>query len=402
MIDRITRFFSDSKKRKTVIFVAVAIVAVAFIISLFKPESNTHLSNDITSPQGVLSNSDDPQKARLYKEYDEYFVVDADITTSVPETAAILYAQYATYDKQLLLDVFFKDKSPTCENITTGLSGIYIQDGATGASDGSSLLHNYNSGSTGFGFYSNSAVKLPTESLFTKYDYILFSGSMNTSYAAVYKKKALEFMSSEAAIAEAKSVLDGLSITVSDNVEIYAIDCETMQNYQDNELELNPSSRNNYDIKDVFTIDDEFYILDFTVTQNGIPLSHRYYEQASSGRQVYGTNVRLYVSNKGVTYLNADGILEILSESEIAGNFISAEEAIDAAYKKFSSFVYDTPMLVTDAEFVYIAVPYNEAENEVMLVPAWDIILKYNGGIYEGYDVYTSVTVDAVTGEEIK
>lgn len=225
---------------------------------------------------------------------------------------------------------------------------------------------------------------------------------MNTSYAAVYKKKALEFMSSEAAIAEAKSVLDGLSITVSDNVEIYAIDCETMQNYQDNELELDPSLRNNYDIKDVFTRDDEFYILDFTVTQNGISLSHRYYEQASSGRQVYGTNVRLYVSNKGVTYLNADGILEILSESEIAGNFISAEEAIDAAYKKFSSFVYDTPMLVTDAEFVYIAVPYNEAENEVMLVPAWDIILKYNGGIYEGYDVYTSVTVDAVTGEEIK
>ena len=59
-------------------------------------------------------------------------------------------------------------------------------------------------------------------------------------YFEVYKKESLSVMTPDEAVNRVKDILKGFGITVSDDVEIHAIDKETMQEYQDYIIKNDP------------------------------------------------------------------------------------------------------------------------------------------------------------------
>ena len=193
-------------------------------------------------------------------------------------------------------------------------------------------------------------------------------------YFEVYKKESLSFMTPDEAGNRVKDILKGFGITVSDDVEIHAIDKETMQEYQDYIIKNDPDMAINYDYKAKLTDDDEFYFLCFNVEEKGVPVT-RYNVVSSMKRFINGSNIKVCYSKDGIIDFQTDSIYTVKKVDHTAKNLLTAEQALDKAYEEFTTVYTPAEITVEQMRFEYAPKAYNSNYDEVKLVPVWSMIV---------------------------
>jgi uncharacterized protein YqfB (UPF0267 family) len=342
-------------------------------------------------------------------ELGDNFNVDAVVHTPDIASADIIFAELLIFDEQSLLETFYPSMNP--ERTTTGYDNTILFN------DSTSHL-NISDGSVAYSNRAFEYVKFPTESFVSSSDVF----SSNRCFDEVYKSGELEFISSDSAFETVSIVLSDLSINVCKDKEVYAIDASTMQTEQDEEIERqyaiqremnvsplqNPT--NGYLVKDIYTKEDEFYVLYFTSEINGIPVTQKSYTIQASDRALNGSTIRVALSQKGIIELRCNGIYHQTGTAESVKNIIGVEDAIAAAYDKHRSIISTDKVTVETIDFEYVPVPYNTNLNQVKLVPSWVITLSYeqDEGAYGSKpnsrlkSIKQVLFINAVTGEEIK
>lgn len=383
-----------NSNKKTIFRFVMAGVGVVLIIIiatvLLRPEEEH--TNRSRTQNGIMVSQGDIANNHIKRDYSDNFTIDADITAPFNGNAKILYAKRAVPDEQKLVSLFMNGKSPkrqvasydsNCVSYTEGEAFITIslEDGSVAAAS-----------------KKISQIALPTDNLTTKYDSWKYA-NMLPNYNTVYHVENLDFMKREDAADCAYSVLKQLHISASrEDVEIYAIDCETMQAYQDNVKKEDPDSAANYDIKDKFDKDDEFYIVCFTAIQDQIPITHAlYYLWKSEDKVMLGSNIKMYVSKKGVFFLDVNGLYTVQGTAETPDQFLNVQEAADSAFKAYDSVITSDKATVDEIRFEYAPISYNQKRNEAKLTPVWTFHLNKetaNIGITEEL-----ILINAVTGE---
>ncbi len=95
----------DRKKMLTyIVCVCAGIAAISFVVvMLTRPENPNEKNINSVSNSDIVNN-------HIYHEYDESFIVDADITSTAPEKADILYAKYYKPNEKKLWSEMFDTK----------------------------------------------------------------------------------------------------------------------------------------------------------------------------------------------------------------------------------------------------------------------------------------------------
>jgi hypothetical protein len=360
--------------------------------------AESNVSSGTTISESLLS-EDIP--GHINKVFSENFAADTDVPAFQAEKADVLFASYKRFDEHTVLSTLFGEKSPSKET--------YTVDKSTSIGYHDEAEDSYGGISEGSVYYSEkdyAYISFPTENFSTKNDFSSFP-----RYNEVYVKENLNFMAGTEAVKTVSEILKQLSIETSDNVEIYAIDYQTMQAQQEERIRQEKERQSDpteyYQIKSEFTEEDEFYILCFTMMQDQIPITHNSYQTVAAGeRIVNGSNAKVYLSKKGVIYLQCSGIYQADSVAESPGTLITAEKILQKAYEIYDSFVSTQKVTVIAMDFEYAPVPYNKNYDEVKLTPAWTLTLSYENELSKnGIDpdaVVRTITINAVTGEEIK
>lgn len=404
-------------KRTKLLGAVVIMLALILISAVLGCGQKTSLDVKQPSTADVLIDSDgfvseSPSDAEatehFYKEYSEYFLLDADADV-ILEPVDSLHAAPVKFDTAAIIDMFMQAENPTPE--TSEDNEVYynvydkeehIEHLSIGANGDSVIYRN-----TGF----TKNVKFPTENFVTQKDYA-FSNNGNPPYPTVYKQENLRFMSAQDAVNEVRGILTQLGIATTEEVDVFAIDSGSMQTHQAVMMEKDPGAIGFYNIKDQFTEDDEFYILCFTAECGGVPVSSVGNEL--NNRYISGSEITVYYSKQGIVNLYLSGIYTPQGSAESHEDILTAEEAADAAFGHYNAIINDFgdnidewlnggKYVVIKMEFVYAPTAYNENCDEFLLVPAWELTVKWHTltDRYYGneYDICDVLTVNAVTGE---
>lgn len=372
-----------NKRKYFIISISIIFMLIAaFVILLKKPESLNNKNNVSKSDELLADN-------HFYKEFSDNFKVDVDLPDISNKTKDVIFAKLAGFDENIIKSIFFDGKEPEKKQYDDAFTLV------TGDSTATIVQP--------FCFYYETedlqSVKFPTENFTTKYEQSNYN--MLPNYSDVYKLKNLDFMNRDDAVEYVISVLKKMGISVSEKVEIYAIDYKTMQDYQDSKKENDPDIASMYQIKDRFTKDDEFYILCLTTIINEIPVTHYTYHMSGGKRDIPGSNIKVYLSKKGIFNFDASGIYKAQNVAESPTNLITAEEAIEKAFYLYDSIVTTDKVTVTDICFEYGFVPYNKNYDEVKLTPTWTLTLSYENDENSIIRPCEIISINAVTGEQI-
>lgn len=373
-----------------------------------KSTVNMDTKQDSESGGSIKSMLEDTP-SHINKVLSENYIVDADVHIPVIEKADVLYAKYKKFDEQTLVSAFFDKKEPEKETNSDS------EGNTTSFKDGNSKVIICDS----YIYYwteDSKYIKYPTEDFGSKND----SDFFEKNFDEVYKKENLKFMTREKAMQTACDFLKKLSIDnmehAVENTEIYAIDFETMQKVQEEkkqksidfqrEMGVSPiqDPTEGYKIKNQFTQEDEFYVIYFTIKQDGIPVTQRSYD-LNETRSINGSTVRVLLSKKGVIEFSCYGIYEVKKIAESPDTLLSAEQAIQKAYEIYDSVISTDKVTIKTIDFEYVPVAYNDNYNEVKLTPAWNMVLtckeeSEKTGKSESSD--KMLYINAVTGDEIK
>lgn len=404
-MDKLNELLKKLKGKEIYIAIAVAaVVLIVFIVGALQPEGGADLSDS----QALITTSTDAVGnvvTHLYRQYSDGFVADADIPTDVPETAVAYYAAYSDFDDDLLFSLFMNGVET--ERIEEEDSIYHYNYADNGDLISNLIVYNYSNEFRYHKYDTYKYYRMSTENFHTLQS-IKGSNNMRPLYSTFYGSYDLGFMAKAEAIAYVKeNYLDILGYTVSDEVEIYSIDHKKMQEYQDNWIAESYARDGtyehiyeNYVVKETFTEEDDFYIMCFTVEQSGIRLSGLKYSTLSGTRQVTGASITVYVHRDGVIYFEASGITQMSGTEAEGSEVITAQEAMDIAYRQYSDLLTDDTVLLTDIAYEYVTVPYNNNSKEIMLVPAWIIQQTYTAA--DGSSWSETLSVNALTGKEIQ
>lgn len=348
--------------------------------------------------QVTVSSSGDAVE-HINARYSDSFVVDADILRSAPDSADVLAVRYRIFDEQALTELFFRGEQPRREEHENG-------DMTLRGADGSYVYAGTNGISTLGGFHYRDAAepyyRFVTDS-FVSRDGTTYAGEIESLvFDRVYKRESLDFMTREQAVAEARRALDRLSMNVSDEVDIYAVDCETMQSYQDERKKKEPDAVPHYKIKDVFTKDDEFYALFFTATQSGIPISPRGAVSGAIGSEADGSWVKVCLSAQGILLFDTGSFYEVESVVKTERSFVTPQQAIDRTFE-----LYSAPRLSSsEFEVKEVSFEYREARQggggRLRLVPAWAVTVEHKPDPQRDLRIIEVRFIEAATGEEVR
>lgn len=374
--------------------VLIVLVSV-FVWAASRPENMGTKKEEIPSQSDIT-------EGHFYKKYSESFIVDADVPSTFNDKAEVLFVKSGlACDEKKVCSVFFKENSP--ERSTYTSSGIEI------------VTYQYKDkfvsitpGTISYTSNQYQYVALPTDEFNTKSQYVNSFPRFNE----IYKKDNLGFMTKTEAIKTVKGILNDLSIEVSDSVEAYAIDHETMQLQQEQRMQENPDIALMYQTKNKFTEKDDFYLLCFTVIMNEMPITPYDYMFQGGDRSVPGSEIKVYFSKDGIFYFVAKGLYLMKGVAESPNRLITLQEAIEKAFEIHKSIITTDKLLVEDVNFEYGFVPYNQNYNEIKLTPTWTLRLSYEvEGSYskEGKSKKAIneskqtriIAINAVTGEKI-
>ncbi|MCH5265724.1 MAG: hypothetical protein J1F02_07475 [Lachnospiraceae bacterium] len=343
-------------------------------------------------------------------DFSENYTVDADVSFPQITNADVLFAEYNHINEQSLVSVFFNGKTPNKE--------IYTEDDITSYTDENSEMIVANEYIT-YRTQDYNYVKYPIENFTPEYDLL----STGRKYNETFMQENLNFMNKEEALNTVSGVLEKLSLNnIAENVEIYAIDYNTLQIEQEKRIQseidiqkkmgISPiqNPTDGYQIKDTFTQDDEFYVMYFTMVQNQIPVTQMSYDILSGERSLYGSVIKVLLSPKGIIEFECSGIYKSKGSAESPDVLISAEKAVQRAYEIYNSTISTDIITVNSIDFEYVPAAYNKNHNEVKLIPSWSLNLSYH---YESSekskdknselkDINRMLYINAVNGEEIK
>lgn len=409
------------KKFSCAIFVLLMVLNLAACgpeVPATEPDKSTPSLNQTAPPANTEQDIIDPSPAdtllagtpaHINKTYSETFSVDADVRVPDIEAADVLYAKLTQFDEQTLLSLFYNGNAPNRET--------YSEDNAVSYKDDSAYL-----------MFSGGRIYYRTQD----FEYAMFAtesfASLNDIYSAnkrfdeVYVRDNLSFMSRMEAFTTVSDVLRLLSIDVSDNAEIYAIDFQTMQTQQGERIQREIDIQKNigvspihdptdgYKTKDGFTQDDDFYILYLTMMQGGVPVTQKSYNIMAGERTLNGSTARVSFSTNGIIQLDCTGIYQQQGIADSVGTLISVEDALKNAYEIHNAVITTDKLTVTAINFEYVPVPYNNSYDEVKLTPAWSLTVSYERDVSSKGGKETSeksivtrmIFIDAITGEEIK
>lgn len=349
----------------------------------------------------------------ISKVFGDNFAVEADVHIPKVKKADIIFAKSMPFDEESLLTIFYKEKTPQ-RSLTSYDDTILYKD------DNSYL--NINDGFLGYGKQNYEYVKFPIDSFVSESDVF----SLNRRFSDVYIKEDLEFMTKTEVLEAVSHTLRELSIDVTEDAEIYAIDSITMQIQQDEEIQrqlniqkemgISPiqDPTKGYQTKETFTQEDDFYILFLKMEQNKIPVTQKSYTIQASDRALNGSIARVSFSRKGIIHLYFNGIYQQQGVAESPSTLISVEEALQKAFEKHNAIISTDKVIVTAVDFEYVPVPYNSNYDEVKLIPTWSLTVAYERNtdskkpLQDGKkDSQSSVShrmifINAVTGEEIQ
>jgi len=368
----------------------------------FKKEQNTPVHNSI---EALLLNS----PLHISRVFSENFKVEANVQVPKVKKADILYAKYMTFDEQKLLSIFYKGKSPQ--------RSLNSYDGTIMYKDDSSYL-NMSSGFITYATQDYQYVKYPTDSFVASSE--IFSS--NKRFDEVYKQENLDFMPKSKAFETVSEIFKELSVDITEDAEIYAIDSFTMQKQQEEriqkdidfqkEMGISPlrNPTEGYQKKDTFTPEDDFYIFFFKMVQNGIPITQKSYIIQANERLLNGSTARISFSRKGIIQLYFNGIYQQQGVAESPNTLISVEDALQKAFEKHNAIISTDKVTVKAIDFEYVPVPYNSNYDEVKLTPAWCLTLdiestKPSKDLKQGLQSSVSrriMFINAVSGEEIQ
>lgn len=373
------------------LYILLAIIMIFSNSACDKPDQTDTPADTVTYTSDSMAAD---QEDWFTKDYSEYFHADIALPDKIPDSVDILYAEPYSFSENTLIELFFNNGAPQRESDSSDDEIFYR------SLDGSYL--NISTDRHMDILYKNAAdirVKLPTENFGTKHTEIMLPDTYTPRFDTVYKHKDLTGFSREQAIAAAMTIFDGLSLSVSDDVEIYAVDHETMQAYTDSVIANEPDVIENYDIVGEYTEDDDFYLLGFSITFNGLPITHRSYTDPTSGRYMSGTYSEVRVSRNGITRLDMSCPWTVYGIADTAHALVSPEYAVDKVFSKFDAANIQIDASVTDIALEYIAVPSNSEDGTVLLVPSWDVTLalKFDAGEY----LHKMYSINAVSGEVI-
>lgn len=385
--------------QKNIIYIVctclTAVIVTLLVLAALRPEDTRTNKENTISPSDAVGE-------HLYKAYSDSFTVDADIPSHFNNKAEVLFAKKGlACEEKTIRDAFFSGSNPVRSTYTS--SGIEVVTYEDKDKFASIELGNIRYTSAQYKY-----VALPTERFNTKSQY---SNSF-PQYDEIYKLEDLSFMTRAEAIKKIKDFLDELSFNVSDTVEVYAIDHETMQEQQDQIIQTDPDIVSMYETKNKFTADDDFYLLCFTVVQNDIPITPYDYLYQAGDRSISGSEVEVYLSKDGIFYFDARGLYLVNGVAESPDKLITPQEAIDKAFEIHNSIITTDKLVVEDVNFEYGFVPYNQNYDEIKLTPTWTLRLSYEiGNSYNkddkksgasGEDKLTQImAINAVTGEKI-
>ena len=350
----------DKKKIPIIAAVCASAAVVGLVVfSSLRPES----MGDSGQGKTLIASQSDVSEKHIYKKYSDQFMADADIVSPYHEQADVLLAKSYQFDNQKIVSLLFGGDKTKITKDQFGGTTFDAQDAAG--------RYVYMSD-----FYLNFSTKqmhqlaLPFENFSSNEEFV----NLIPRYFEVYKKESLSFMTPDEAVNRVKDILKGFGITVSDDVEIHALDKETMQEYQDYIIKNDPDMAINYDYKAKLTDDDEFYFLCFNVEEKGIPVT-RYNVVSSMKRFINGSNIKVCYNKDGIIDFQTDSVYTVKKVDHTAKNLLTAEQALDKAYEEFTTVYTPAEITVEQMRFEYAPKAYNSNYDEVKLVPVWSMIV---------------------------
>lgn len=347
------------------------------------------------------------------KVYSEDFAVEAEVNVPNVKTADILLAKYRSFDEEKLVSIFYSTEIPQ--------RNVSEVDDIVSYNDNKSNLY-IAKDRVDYSSHELDVVKFPTDSFTMNSDLY----STYPRFSQVYKQDNLKFMTRSDAAKNVSDILLDLSLDIIDNPEIYAIDSPTMQIQQEERIQKEIDIQNKmgvsplqdptfgYETKDVFTEEDDFYILNFKMRQQEIPITQKSYTIAANERGMMGSTAKVSFSQKGIIGLSLNGIYEVQGVDESPATLITMEDAIQVAFEQHNSIISTNSVNVKAVDLEYVPIPYNSNYDEVKLVPAWSLTVTYHtdttldksskNGTEEvaSRESNSLIFINAVTGEVIQ
>lgn len=213
------------------------------------------------------------------------------------------------------------------------------------------------------------------------------------------KNKDLSFMPYQQAVNEVKKVLVSLGISVYGEVEIYALDHQTMQDLEKklmNDKSLMSTEGSRLMLKDQWSGEDDGYFMSIQNALDGIPVFSSNHGSIDSNTIVSGSFVYAYYSQAGLEYLFANFPYQKTSIDQKDVPIIGVENALAVVKKKYENVILTDPISITRIEFNYVPTLFDKSRETFRMVPAWcfHLIQKKNG-------TPSDMIIDATNGREL-
>lgn len=157
-----------------------------------------------------------------------------------------------------------------------------------------------------------------------------------------------------------------------------------------------PRKNNGYPIRDDWTEADDAYMFSFGISVEKTTLSTRF--EIRDTATYIGSQIIVWYSANGIDYLSVDMPWKVGAVVQEPEKIISSEDALQVARDQIEGILTYQNISYCDPFLEY---QYRQAKDKWILYPVWTIKVSYQmmGGSAD--PIYSFISVDALTGEEL-
>lgn len=277
-----------------------------------------------------------------------------DISADLPTQATKIKLKPKDLDKELVKNVLLSGKTVISE----------YENYRFETSDGS-LLCFWDGGS--YIDFSDGKVDDSRNNVITipnSYDYFCYSNS-----------KQLKSFSSQNAVERVNKLLDEIGVENYGEPCIIPVSAETGNAHLKEDGVFTTNKDQSKDDYDLWTEDDELYILKYRFKFNGTDLCSGKLKTLGTAKSIQGAEITAYVNKDTIFHLEIHSWYDVVSLDEGMVDFKfnagHASNALIDHYSKLASVKY--PTFFTECKLEYVPTEYAE-NNEIIFMPAWCFI----------------------------
>lgn len=345
---------------------------------------------------------------RFEETIDKEFRVDAPVLQYPKDGMAGMYEGMPQRFSQEQIDAFLAALGTSCTNTTekTDASNTRIYKG-TCENGASFSVERPNSDHPHYAFLYGDRSKYRQY-----YDYPIYTREesfiTNQKYTVGWmftEPKDFAFATAAEAEQDIRNTLKKLGITDLELLRTLYVDHETQEAAMKRVIG-NPDyapigdfqPHNGYPVRDDWSEDNDAYVFSFGFSVHGVPMSYRYGVMGDD--EFYcGSEIVVWYNKDGIVFLHLEMPWEVTEEVQPPVPVISAQKALDAAKKKFStsSFDYCRDKCIEEIRLEY---QYTKEAGRWLLKPVWSVAMSYtDDAFYVRY--YQFMNIDALTGKEL-